>query len=141
MTEVVDHMRQVFICAVVAGLLCAIQHVAAHHSFAARWDMNKSVFLEGTVVEFRLTNPHPSMQVEVTEPNGTKNVWFVTATTSANNLKKAGWTEDTVPIGTRVKLEAHPPRKQGAKDVCAGTVTLPDGRQFSMGGSLGIPQS
>ena len=134
-------MRHVSICAIVAGLLCMIQPVAAHHSFAARWDMNKSVILEGTVVLVRLTNPHPSMQMEVTEPDGTKTLWFVSATTSANTLRRAGWSEDTIPIGTKIKLEAHPPRKEGAKDVCAGTITLPDGRQFSMGGSLGIPQS
>ena len=140
--EKVRNMRHVWTYVVAAGILCTLTlPVSAHHSFAARWDMNKSVVLMGTVVSVRLTNPHPSMDIEVTEADGTKTRWFVSATTSATALRRAGWTEETVPIGTKIKLEAHPPLKEGAKNVCAGTITMPDGKQFSMGGSLGIAQS
>ena len=133
-------MRKASISVVLAGVLFALTlPVSAHHSFAARWDMNKSVILTGTVTALKLTNPHPSMQLDVTEPNGTTTSWFVSATTSATALRRAGWTADTVPIGTKIKLEAHPPLLEGSKTVCAGTITMPDGKEYSMGGSLGIP--
>ena len=133
-------MKKLPISVLLAGVWLALTlPVSAHHSFAARWDMNKSVILTGTVVSVKLTNPHPSMELDVAEPNGTMTRWFVSATTSATALRRAGWTPDTIPVGTKVKLEAHPPLLEGSKTVCAGTITMPDGKEYSMGGSLGIP--
>ncbi len=133
-------MRKAYISVLLAGALFTVTlPVSAHHSFAARWDMNKSIILTGTVASVKLTNPHPSMELDVTEPDGTTIRWFVSATTSGTALRKAGWTANTIPIGTRIKLEAHPPLLEGSKTVCAGTITMPDGKEYSMGGSLGIP--
>ena len=112
--------------------------VSAHHSFAARFDMDKWIVLTGPVTSLKMVNPHPTMEMEVTEPDGTRTRWLITSMTSANALRTAGWKPDTLPIGTTVKLEAHPALLPGSKTVCAGTVTLPDGKQFSLGGTLGV---
>ena len=112
--------------------------VSAHHSFAARFDMDKWVTLNGKVAVMKMVNPHPTMQLEVAEADGTKTMWLITSQTSANALRGAGWTSEVLTVGMTVKLEAHPALLPGSKTVCAGTVTLPNGKQLSLGGTLGV---
>lgn len=130
-------MRKVGLFVILVGLLFTVP-VSTHHSFAARYDMNKTIVLTGTATLLKMVNPHPSMEMEVTGPDGTKAKWLITSMTSATALRKAGWTDETVPIGTTIKLEAHPALLAGSKTVCAGTITMADGKQYSLGGSLGI---
>lgn len=136
-------MREMCNWVMLVGIvLCTVTlPVSAHHSFAARYDMDKVIALYGTVVTIRLTNPHPTMDMDVTEKDGTKVRYLVTARASANALRDAGWTPATLPVGIIIKLEAHPALLPGSKTVCAGTVTMPDGKQISLGGTLGIQAS
>ena len=129
-------IRAVLLIGVLAFVMMA--PVSAHHSFAARFDMDKWITLNGKVTSLKLVNPHPLMEMEVTEADGTVSKWLITSMTSANALRNAGWTKDTVAIGMTIKLEAHPALLAGSKTVCAGTVTLPSGKQHSLGGTLGV---
>jgi hypothetical protein len=119
-------------------LLTANPPVLAHHSFAARFDMDKWITLTGKVTVVRLINPHPTLEMEVTGADGTKTTWLITSQTGLIALRNAGWTNNTLPLGTVIKLDAHPALLAGAKTVIAGTVTLPDGKQLSLGGTLGV---
>ena len=126
---------------VLAGvLLIAAVPALAHHSFTSFWQMDKTLELTGVVKSVKLVNPHPLMTLEVTEPDGKLSLWNVTATATGSSILKAGWTDSTLPVGTKIKIEGHPSRKEGAKAMAAGTITMPDGKKFSFGGSLGIPQ-
>lgn len=120
----------------VAGLLAlTAQTVFAHHSFTAFWYMDKMESIEGVVVELRMVNPHPTLTVEVTDPGGQKTVWTITARATATALVNGGWTVDTLPPGTRVKVEGAPPRRAGTKGLAAGAITrMTDGRVLSFGG-------
>jgi hypothetical protein len=45
--------------------------VIAHHSFAAHYDMQKPITIQGTLVNVRLTNPHSWFFLDVKEANVT----------------------------------------------------------------------
>jgi hypothetical protein len=101
--------------AVLGGVLAMLTVTAqAHHSFTSFFDLEKTREITGVVKSVKLVNPHPEMVVEVTEPNGTKTIWNITARATGSGILRAGWNADTVPVGTAVKVEGHPSRKEGA---------------------------
>lgn len=120
---------------VVSLVLMGAQPVSAHHSFTAFWFMDKMNTIEGTVVELKIVNPHPTLTVEVTDARGQKVLWTITARATATALVKGGWTPDTLPAGSRVKVEGAPSRREGTKALAAGAITrLSDGKLLSFGG-------
>ena len=59
--------------AIAAGLFAAgTTSVAAHHSFAAAYDMSESITITGTIVNVRLTNPHSYFFLDVENAAGDK---------------------------------------------------------------------
>ncbi len=88
----------------VAGLmLVGTMSASAHHSFNSFWFMDKTASIEGVVTEIKLVNPHPEMKVEVTESNGTKTIWNITGRATGSGILKAGWTPETLPVGTKIR--------------------------------------
>jgi hypothetical protein len=94
-------MRTKLIGLVAGGslLLCAAAPVLAHHSFAAEFDANQPVTLEGTVKEFRWVNPHSWLIVNVATKDGKQEEWAVEGGAPSALLRR-GWTKDTLPPGT-----------------------------------------
>lgn len=124
-----------------AGMLLLVTIPAlAHHSFTSFWYTDKTVEIEGVVKEVKLVNPHPAMKIEVTEANGQKTIWSITGRATGSGILRAGWTLETIPVGTKVKVEGHPSRKEGAHALAAGKITKPDGSVVWFGGGGGIPQ-
>jgi hypothetical protein len=120
---------------VVSLVLVAAQPVSGHHSFTAFWYMDRMNTIEGTVVDLKIVNPHPLLTVEVMDAQGQKVLWTITARATATALVKGGWTPDTLPPGTRVKVEGAPSRRDGTKALAAGAITrLSDGKALSFGG-------
>lgn len=133
---------RIWIALTVAGVwLLATTAVSAHHSFNSFWYMDRTATIEGVVKEVKLVNPHPAMKIEVTEANGQKSIWHITGRATGSGILKAGWTLETLPVGTRVRVEGLPSRQEGAKSLAAGKITkLDDGSVIWFGGGGGIPQ-
>jgi hypothetical protein len=92
---------------VVALALISVAGAAfAHHSFAM-FDMNKNVTAEGVVTDFRWTNPHAWMHVDLANPQGGKENWALEMT-SPNNLVLSGWRRSSFKPGDKVTVTYHP---------------------------------
>jgi hypothetical protein len=82
---------------------------AAHHSTAA-FDNTRVVKLEGTITQFRWTNPHASIKIDaVSEGDDADGVWTVEMT-APNVLINEGWTRTALKIGDKVTMFVNPLR-------------------------------
>ena len=126
--------------ALIAGMLLALSvPTLAHHSFSNFWYMDKTVEVTGMVKSLKLVNPHSELAIEVTE-GGQASTWYITSEGTGSALRKAGWTPDSLPIGTKVTIAGHPSRKEGAKALAAGKITKADGSVIWFGGGGNVPQ-
>lgn len=106
---------------------------AAHHSFAAEFDGNQPVTVNGTISRMDWVNPHSWIYVDVKDASGQVVQWRFEMG-PPNALLRMGWRKSSVPPGTQVKIEGY--RAKSGKNVAnAKTVTLPDGRELFSGGS------
>src|SRR5262245_26782368 len=80
----------------------------AHHSFAM-FDQSTTVKLEGTVEDFRWTNPHVFIEMLVKNESGAEEDWSIEMT-SPEHLARAGWRPGTLKPGDKVTLNIHPMR-------------------------------
>lgn len=81
----------------------------AHHSFAAFFDPTKSVKVTGKVTEFRFTNPHGMIAIEVAGKDGKVEIWRA-ETNAPVVLVRRGWTRDALKPGDVVTLTGWPSR-------------------------------
>jgi hypothetical protein len=119
--------------AAAAGLLLAAVPVAAHHAFAAEFDSNKPVKLQGTVAKVEMVNPHSWIYIDVKNPDGTTTQWMVEGG-SPNALVRHGFTKHTLPKGTEVIFSGFQ-AKDGAHRANGRDITLPNGKKLSLGSS------
>jgi hypothetical protein len=107
-----------------ALLLCVAIPAAAHHSYAM-FDGAKQVSLAGTIREFRWTNPHSWIQIDVANEQGGTDTWNVECG-SPNDMARHGWRSTTLKPGDRVTIVINPLRN-GEKGGRFISVTLADG--------------
>jgi hypothetical protein len=95
--------------ALAAALVALPAVVQAHHSFAAFFDPDKSVSVTGTVTEFRFTNPHGMIAVNVKKPDGSTIEWRA-ETNAPVVLVQRGWSRDSIKPGMVVTIDGWPSR-------------------------------
>jgi len=80
--------------------------VLAHHSYT-RFDMNRTVTLQGTIKEYQWTNPHVWIQMVVKEASGAQTEWSIESD-SPNMLSRRGWSRHSVKAGDAAVAVIHP---------------------------------
>lgn len=115
--------------------------LAAHHSFAAEYDVNKPVSVTGVVSKVAWVNPHAYIYITTTDANG-KQVTYGFETSSPNALMRRGWKRTTLKEGDRVTVDGYlakdpTPLPDGSIHANARLFTTADGRNVFAGTSLG----
>ena len=106
----------------------------AHHAFGGEFDANRPVLLKGKVTRVEWVNPHAWIHLEVTKPDGTKEVWMIEGG-SPNSLLRHGLNKDSLPAGTEIVVDGYQARDHSLLRANGRNVTYPDGRKLFLGSS------
>jgi hypothetical protein len=126
-------MRKSIMLAVLIGIAAVLtaRPMVAHHAFAAEFDKDRPIKLEGKVIKMQWINPHPWIHIEVMGEDGKAAVWMIEAS-APNNLLRRGFTRDSLPPGTVITVEGYQ-ALDGAQRANGTALTFADGRHLFIG--------
>lgn len=110
-----------------AAMVPAALPLAAHHSFAAEYDQNQRITIQGVVTKLEWMNPHVYFYLDSKDKDGNTVHWACEAG-NPNALARRGWRKDSLKAGDRVTVEAYR-AKDGTFTVNARSIVLADGRR------------
>jgi len=115
------------------GLLLTTTAAWAHHAFAAEFDINQPVKLQGKVQKMEWINPHAWIHVDVVGSDGKIVTWMVEGG-SPNILLRRGFTKESLVPGTEITVEGYR-AKNGENRANGSNITFKDGKRLFLGGS------
>ena len=107
---------------------------AAHHSFAAAFDMSKPVSVTGTIVQVRLENPHSWFFVDVTRPDGKVERWSFEAGTPSGMIRN-GFKPGLIKKGVTVTIKGVHARDASQNAGMLRELITADGTVYGLFGS------
>ena len=111
----------------------AVVPVWAHHAFAAEFDAQSPIELNGTVVRMEWVNPHTWIHIDVTRPDGSQERWMIEGGPPTSLLRR-GFTKASLLAGTEVFVEGFR-AKDGSQKANGRDVTFADGSKLFLGSS------
>lgn len=106
--------------------------LSAHHSFAAHYDMQKPITIQGTILNVRLSNPHSWFYIEVKDAGGRTTKWAFEAGTPSGMIRN-GYKASELPPGTAVTVTGFPARDSQNVGMLR-TLTTGAGKTYGMFG-------
>jgi len=110
----------------------------AHHSFAAAFDMNKPITVQGTIVQVRLENPHSWFFIDVKDPSGKVERWQFEAGTPSGMIRN-GFKPGIIKQGVEVTIKGFHAKDPSQKMGMLRELILADGTTYGMFGSQQAP--
>ena len=128
-------MKRIFgLAGVVLFGACAVSgQVWAHHSFAAAYNMQESITIEGTIVDVRLTNPHSFFFLDVEDESGEVVRWSFEAGTPSGMIRN-GYSHDVIKEGDVVTITGFRAKDGTKPNGMLRELVTSDGTVFGMFG-------
>ena len=111
--------------------------LAAHHSFAAEYDANQPITLQGQIARIDFVNPHSWLYLDVKGADGKVVRWTVEMAPPIN-LMRRGVTETTLLVGANVGVDGYRARN-GSAVVSGRQIRTADGRTLFTSPSATAP--
>jgi hypothetical protein len=118
--------------AVGVALLAGVQTASAHHAFAAAFDADALVTVQGVLTDVKLVNPHSWFYVDVTDAKGNVEHWQFEGQTPTG-LMRSGLRPNFVKAGDKVTIKGCRARDLTKTIGAARELVLADGRSFIVG--------
>lgn len=107
---------------------------SAHHSATASYEANASIAITGKVLEFRWTNPHCHVYVDVAE-GPFKGRTYTVELSSPGALVSDGWSKTMLRPGDDVIVNVHPSRAGAPAGLCRRCTLTINGRLMRTSGN------
>ena len=79
----------------------------AHHNTSARYDAGNLITLSGTVVRFRMINPHSQVEFDVSDEQGNAVTWTAEAG-PPSQMYRRGWRTEDLKEGDVITVTGQP---------------------------------
>jgi hypothetical protein len=113
---------RIVVAALAVVILASAVSAVAHHSFAATYQIEKKITLEGKVVQMMMRNPHSFIHIEVTDESGKPVTWSIEGGGATQMRNNQG---EPLRVGDKVQVVCNPGRSAEAHRGRLVSITRP----------------